>query len=66
MNWIARGYLDMGDLRSAQEWYGRALEMGPDAAASLGLGMIHLSQGRDEQALERCRRPKSSRKRLGI
>jgi len=65
MNWIARGYLDMGDLRSAQEWYGRALEMGPDAAASLGLGMIHLSQGRDEQALETLQKAQKLQETLG-
>ncbi|HOV52810.1 MAG TPA: tetratricopeptide repeat protein, partial [Methanothrix sp.] len=65
MNWIARGYLGLGDLINAQEWYGRALEMGPDAAASLGLGMIHLSQGRDEQALEALQKAQKLQETLG-
>lgn len=65
MSWIARGYLGLGDYRSAQEWYGRALEMGPDAAASLGLGMIHLRQGRNEQALEALQKAQKLQETLG-
>ena len=31
--WIARAYLDQGEYRKAAEWYGRALQIAPDAAA---------------------------------
>lgn len=65
MNWIARGYLGLGDYISAQEWYGRALEMGPDASACLGLGTIHLCQGRDGQALEMLQKAQKLQETLG-
>lgn len=65
MNWIARGYLGLGDYISAQEWYGRALEMGPDAAACLGLGTIHLCQGRDEQAWEMLQKAQKLQETIG-
>ncbi len=62
MNWIARAYLDQGDLERAQEWYGQALAAGPNAAAYHGLGTSYLRQGKldlaresFQQALEICR-----------
>jgi tetratricopeptide (TPR) repeat protein len=42
--WIARAYLDQGEYRKAEEWYGRALQIAPDAAAHHGLGTALLHQ----------------------
>ncbi len=50
MNWIARAYLDQGDFKKAQEWYGRAVAAGPNAAACHGLGTSYLRQGKSDLA----------------
>ncbi|VVB69128.1 Tetratricopeptide repeat protein [uncultured archaeon] len=52
MDWIARAYLDQGDLGRAQEWYGRAVAAGPNAAAFHGLGTCYLRQGKLDLARE--------------
>ncbi|MCX6677285.1 MAG: tetratricopeptide repeat protein [Methanothrix sp.] len=50
--WIARAYLDQGEYRKAAEWYGRALQIAPDAAASHGLGTALLHQEKYDLAKE--------------
>lgn len=50
MNWIARAYLDQGDFKRAEEWYGRAVAAGPNAAACHGLGTSYLRQGKSDLA----------------
>lgn len=63
MIWIARSYLDQQSYAEAQEWYLRALDLGPDAAACQGLGTAYFSQGKYdlarnsfEKAADLCRR----------
>jgi tetratricopeptide (TPR) repeat protein len=50
--WIARAYLDQGEYRKAAEWYGRALQIAPDAAAQHGLGTALLHQEKYDLAKE--------------
>jgi tetratricopeptide (TPR) repeat protein len=50
--WIARAYLDQGEYRKAAEWYGRALQIAPDAAAEHGLGTALLHQEKYDLARE--------------
>ena len=52
MSWIARAYLDQGEYRKAAEWYGRALQIAPDAAAQHGLGTALLHQEKYDMAGE--------------
>ncbi len=52
MNWIAQAFMNQGDYARASEWYGRALESGPDRVAIQGLGMLQLRQGKNELAQE--------------
>ena len=44
--WIGRAYLDQGEYRKAAEWYGRALQIAPDAATyhDLGTALLHLEK----------------------
>ncbi|MHB8117921.1 MAG: tetratricopeptide repeat protein [Methanothrix sp.] len=58
-SWIARAYLDQGEYRKAEEWYGRALQIAPDATAHHGLGtaLMHqekydLAKGSLQKAME--------------
>lgn len=60
MNWIARAYMNQGRYSGAQEWYQRALEIGPDAIACHGLGAAYFRQGKYDLARE------SFQKALGI
>ncbi len=50
--WIARAYLDQGEYRKAAEWYGRALQIAPDAAAYHDLGTALLHQEKYDLAKE--------------
>ena len=50
--WIARAYLDQGEYRKAAEWYGRALQIAPDAAAYHGLGTALMHQEKYDRAGE--------------
>jgi tetratricopeptide (TPR) repeat protein len=50
--WIARAYLDQGEYRKAVEWYGRALQIAPDAAAYHDLGTALLHQEKYDLAKE--------------
>jgi len=50
--WIARAYLDQGEYRKAAEWYGRALQIVPDAAAYHGLGTALMRQEKYDLAKE--------------
>jgi len=50
MNWIAQAFMSQGDYARASEWYGRALESGPDRVAIQGLGMLQLRRGENELA----------------
>jgi tetratricopeptide (TPR) repeat protein len=43
-SWIAKAHLDLGEYRKAADWYGRALQIAPDAAAYHGLGTSLLRQ----------------------
>ncbi|MFB3764676.1 MAG: tetratricopeptide repeat protein [Methanotrichaceae archaeon] len=52
MIWIARSYLDQQRYVEAQEWYLRALDLGPDAAACQGLGTTYFRQGKYDLARE--------------
>ena len=52
MVWIAQAYLDQGEYRKAAEWYGRALQIAPDAAAQHGLGTALLHQEKYDLAKE--------------
>jgi tetratricopeptide (TPR) repeat protein len=54
--WIARAYLDKGEYRKAEEWYGRALQVAPDPAAQHGLGEALLLQGKYDRARESLQR----------
>jgi tetratricopeptide (TPR) repeat protein len=51
-SWIARAYLDQGEYRKAAEWYGRALQIAPDAAAYHDLGTALLHQEKYDLAKE--------------
>ena len=50
--WIARAYLDQGEYRKAADWYGRALQIAPDAAAYHDLGTALLHQEKYDLAKE--------------
>jgi len=50
--WIAKAHLDQGEYRKAEEWYGRALQIAPDAAACHGLGTALLHQEKYDLARE--------------
>lgn len=50
MIWIARSLLDQGRSKEAEEWYSKAVDAGPDAAASHGLGIAYFSQGKYDLA----------------
>jgi tetratricopeptide (TPR) repeat protein len=50
--WIARAYLDQGEYRKATEWYGRALQIAPDAATYHDLGTALLHQEKYDLAKE--------------
>ncbi|MEI8004078.1 MAG: AAA family ATPase, partial [Methanothrix sp.] len=50
--WIASAYQDQGEYRKAEEWYRRALQIAPDAAAHHGLGTALLHQEKYDQAKE--------------
>ena len=50
--WIARAYLDQGEYRKAVQWYGRALQIAPDAAAYHDLGTALLHQEKYDLAKE--------------
>ncbi len=50
MTWIARAFLDQGRNREAEEWYSKAMEAGPEAAACHGLGTVYLRQGKYDLA----------------
>ena len=50
--WIGRAYLDQGEYRKAAEWYGRALQIAPDAAAYHDLGTALLHQEKYDLAKE--------------
>ncbi|MGA9098965.1 MAG: tetratricopeptide repeat protein, partial [Methanotrichaceae archaeon] len=52
MIWIARSYMDQQRYVEAQEWYLRALDLGPDAAACQGLGTAYFRQGKYDLAHE--------------
>ncbi len=52
MIWIARSYLDQQRYVEAQEWYLRALDLGPDASACQGLGAAYFRQGKYDLARE--------------
>jgi tetratricopeptide (TPR) repeat protein len=52
MAWIGRAYLDQGEYRKAAEWYGRALQIAPDAAAYHDLGTALLHQEKYDLAKE--------------
>ena len=45
-------YLDQGEYRKAAEWYGRALQIAPDAAAYQGLGTAFMHQEKYDLARE--------------
>jgi tetratricopeptide (TPR) repeat protein len=49
---IGRAYLDQGSYAKASEWFQRALESGPDAAACHGLGTAQFRQGKYDLARE--------------
>lgn len=62
MTWIARALLDEGRSKEAEEWYSKAVEAGPEAAACHGLGTAYFRQGKYdlarssfERAAEICR-----------
>jgi tetratricopeptide (TPR) repeat protein len=48
--WIARAYLDQGEYNKAQEWYEQLLQIAPDAAAHLGLGIALMHQEKNDEA----------------
>ncbi len=50
--WIAKAHLDLGDYRKATEWYGRALQITPDAATHHGMGTALMHQGKHDLARE--------------
>ncbi len=50
--WIAKAHLDQGEYRKAAEWYGRALQIAPDAAAYQGLGTALMHQEKYDRAGE--------------
>ena len=50
--WIAKAHLDQGEYRKAAEWYGRALQIAPDAAAYNGLGTALMHQEKYDLAEE--------------
>ena len=50
--WIGRAYLEQGEYRKAAEWYGRALQIAPDAAAYHDLGTALLHQEKYDLAKE--------------
>jgi len=50
--WIARAYLDLGEYRKAAEWYGRALQIAPDASSYHGLGTALMHQEKHDLARE--------------
>lgn len=52
MIWIARSYMDQQRYIEAQEWYLRALDLGPEAAACQGLGTAYFRQGKYDLARE--------------
>ncbi len=52
MAWIAKAHQDLGEYRKAAEWYGRALQIAPDAAAYHGLGTALMHQGKHDLARE--------------
>jgi tetratricopeptide (TPR) repeat protein len=49
---IGRAYLDQGSCAEAGEWFQKALESGPDAAACHGLGTAQFRQGKYDLARE--------------
>jgi tetratricopeptide (TPR) repeat protein len=51
MSWIARALLDQGRSKEAEDWYSKAVEAGPEAAACHGLGAAYLRQGKYDLAL---------------
>ncbi|MFZ2472020.1 MAG: AAA family ATPase [Methanothrix sp.] len=50
--WIARAHLDQGEYRKAAEWYGRALQIAPEAASYHGLGTALMHQEKHDLAKE--------------
>ncbi len=60
MAWIAQAYLDQGEYRKAEEWYGRALEIAPDAAAQHGLGTALMRQKKYDPAGECLQKAKEA------
>ncbi|MCX6672648.1 MAG: hypothetical protein NTY37_02595 [Methanothrix sp.] len=50
--WIAKAHLVQGEYRKAAEWYGRALQIAPDAAAYHGLGTALMHQEKYDLAKE--------------
>jgi len=50
--WIAKAHLDQSEYRKAAEWYGRALQIAPDAAAYHDLGTALLHQEKYDLARE--------------
>ncbi|MDD1750746.1 MAG: tetratricopeptide repeat protein [Methanothrix sp.] len=58
--WIAEAYLDQGEYRKAEEWYGRALEIAPDAAAQHGLGTALMRQKKYDLARECLQKAKEA------
>ena len=45
-------YLKLGDLSQAEEYYARALEMGYDKFAYLGMARAHVDKGHKGEALK--------------
>jgi len=65
MIWIARSYLDQQRYVEAQEWYLRALDEGPEAAACHGLGTAYFSQGKYDLAREEFQKAVDTCRRSG-
>ncbi len=56
MNWIGRAYLDQGDFKKAEDWFGRAAAIVPNAAAFYGLGISYSRLGKSDLARDSFRK----------
>lgn len=50
MIWMARSLLGQGRSKEAEEWYSKAVDAGPEAAACHGLGTAYFRQGKYDLA----------------